>query len=110
MSPLSRNQVTPLQKDRPPSPHSSSEWMVSRRRHRAATKPTTVTRAKTPAKTPNWTWWLAKVGMSGPLPGEGVDQRDDQRGEARQGELEPVEERDAQQRRLDPVVERHQQR
>src|SRR6266496_822488 len=106
MSPLSRNHVTQFPNARPPSPHSSRVWIVTGRRQRAATKPMTVTRAKIPAKMANCTWWSANRGTSGPPFRLEVHHGDDECGQSDKAELEPVEERQAEQPRLDPVVER----
>src|SRR6059058_6072455 len=98
-SPPSRNQVTQLPKARPPRPHSSRSCGLSARRHRAATKPSTVTNPNSARKMPNSTRWSARRGMSGPVPGELVHQRDHEHIEEHEGELCPVEERQPEQMR-----------
>src|SRR5947207_3026134 len=109
-SPPSRNQVTQLPKARPPRPHSSRSCGLSARRHRAATNPSTVTNPNSARKMPNSIRWSASRGMSGPLLGELVHQRDDADVEQHEGELAPVEERQPEKPWLQPAVERGQQR
>src|SRR5437764_2650578 len=109
-SPPSRNQVTQLPKARPPRPHSSRSCGLSARRHRAAANPSTVTNPNRARKMANSTRWSARRGISGPPPGELVHERDHADVEEDEGELAPVEERQAEQARFQPVVQRGGQR
>src|SRR5258706_15469645 len=92
----------------PAKPHSWS-WSRSPRFQRAAAKPIKVTIPKKKTKTIKAVWFSGIFGFSRLLAGFGavIDDGRDDHADENPAQLEPVEERKAEESRFEPVVERH---